>query len=199
MESALLIKMLNVQQNMNERNFLLSTIAYNAAPTLLHNKPSSLISFTKGKRNLYDAWETYNEDVCKTLGIESYELIKTSDRILVLFYNHACLRETLRSRQNAGFLESSGYSVEMNVHEALTRLEERMQQDFPHEIGVFLGYPIEDVLGFIEKNGKEYLLCKYWKVYHNPDKAKRLFDSYDRARMKVLNSLYSSEGALALQ
>ena len=36
---------------------------------------------------------------------------------------------------------------------------------FPHEIGLFLGYPFEDVMGFIENKGENYLCSGCWKVY----------------------------------
>ena len=32
---------------------------------------------------------------------------------------------------------------------------------FPHEIGLLLGYPVEDVLGFIRHQGKNYLYTGY--------------------------------------
>ena len=32
---------------------------------------------------------------------------------------------------------------------------------FPHEIGLLLGYPVEDVLGFIRYQGKNYLYTGY--------------------------------------
>ena len=37
--------------------------------------------------------------------------------------------------------------------------------DFPHEIGVFLGYPLEDVVGFIRHRGKCFTCCGCWKSY----------------------------------
>ena len=189
MDSAILLKLLEKQKNMDEKNYLLTTIAFNAAPTLIHNKPASLTSFTKGKRNLYHIWDSYKTSVPAALGIEYVELRRTQERILVLFYRPKQLQQTLRNLQNAIFLKKQGYPNGLPVHEALTRLKSRMQSKFPHEIGIFLGYPIEDVLGFIEKKGREYLLCKYWKVYHNPDKAREYFDSYDQAKIQVVDSL----------
>ncbi len=50
----------------------------------------------------------------------------------------------------------------------LDRLQTRCQGDFPHEIDVFLGYPCEDVRGFIRHGGQGYKLCGYWKVYGDP-------------------------------
>lgn len=42
-----------------------------------------------------------------------------------------------------------------------------IQEDFPHEMGILLGYPVEDVEGFIINNGKNELYTGYWKVYDN--------------------------------
>ena len=66
----------------------------------------------------------------------------------------------------------------------LQRLEERLagtkQCGFPHEIGLFLGYPPRDVEAFIANRGQHCLLCGTWKVYHDPDGARRCFDRYRR-------------------
>ena len=63
-----------------------------------------------------------------------------------------------------------------------------MQQDscFPHEIGLLLGYPIEDVEGFIANKGKNYLYAGYWKVYENVEEKKLLFEAYESAKDGVL-------------
>ena len=57
---------------------------------------------------------------------------------------------------------------------------------FPHEMGVLLGYPTEDVLGFIENQGKNYLYAGYWKVYGNLEDTLKTFEAYDRARDYVI-------------
>lgn len=44
-------------------------------------------------------------------------------------------------------------------------------EDFPHELGLFLGYPAEDVRGFIDRKQ-----CKYiglWKVYESDEEKAR--------------------------
>ena len=57
---------------------------------------------------------------------------------------------------------------------------------FPHEMGVLLGYPTEDVLGFIENQGKNYLYAGYWKVYGNLMETKALFEEYNKAKEHVI-------------
>lgn len=49
------------------------------------------------------------------------------------------------------------------------------EADFPHEIGVFLGYPLYDVVGFIENAGRNFTCCGCWKAYGDPSAAQRHF------------------------
>ena len=44
--------------------------------------------------------------------------------------------------------------------------------EFPHEVGLFLGYPPEDVEGFIENKARSCKLTGYRKVYSDEEKAK---------------------------
>ena len=63
-----------------------------------------------------------------------------------------------------------GYK-ESNIEEMLAHLSERICEctaqgiGFPHEIGAFLGYPTADVQSFIEKEGRDFIMTGYWKVY----------------------------------
>ena len=57
------------------------------------------------------------------------------------------------------------------------KLSLRLRQfhEFPHEIGLFLGYPPDDVEGFIENREKAFKCPGYWKVYGDEEKAKAQF------------------------
>ena len=48
------------------------------------------------------------------------------------------------------------------------------------KIGLFLGYPPEDVIGFIENDAKNYKYCGMWKVYGNISKAKETFATFKK-------------------
>ena len=56
----------------------------------------------------------------------------------------------------------------------------RSESSFPHEIGLFLGYPPEDVCGFIENKAEDCKCVGCWKVYGDADKAQLLFDKYKK-------------------
>ena len=88
--------------------------------------------------------------------------------------------------------EKCGYSEKFSVEECLDRLSERIgtSADFPHEVGIFLGYPTEDVVGFIENKGENFKLCGCWKVYGDEEAAKKTF-----ARYKKCTSVYCRQWA----
>ena len=60
----------------------------------------------------------------------------------------------------------------------------RKGKRFPHEIGVLLGYPAEDVKGFVVNEGKNYLYSGYWKVYGDLSEAKQLFTNLTGRRKR---------------
>ena len=56
----------------------------------------------------------------------------------------------------------------------------KSSNDFPHEIGLFLGYPVEDVKGFIKYKGECSKCIGCWKVYGDVTKAEDTFDRYKK-------------------
>lgn len=64
--------------------------------------------------------------------------------------------------------------------------------EFPHEMGFFLGYPLEDVVGFIQNQGKNFLYTGYWKVYGNLQEKVRLFQRFDLVQKQMVQ--YVSDG-----
>ena len=84
----------------------------------------------------------------------------------------------------AELLRRDGYPEGADVGRLLDLLSTRLRmgKEFPHEIGLFLGYPPEDVLGFQRYRGQNCKLCGYWKVYSDVDRARVLFRLYDRCR-----------------
>ena len=102
---------------------------------------------------------------------------------LVYVCRKAKLQEDLQKRGVAQFL--SGYGYERNdVDYALERLASRLDEgeDFPHEIGIFLSYPLGDVIGFIENAGKNSKCTGCWKVYCNECEAIKLFARFRKCK-----------------
>ncbi len=73
-------------------------------------------------------------------------------------------------------------------------LKKKYSKECPHEIGIFLGVPLEDVESFIKHKGKNYLICGYWKVYHGLEKSIDTFEAYNQAKNKVIKLV--SKGCL---
>ena len=50
--------------------------------------------------------------------------------------------------------------------------------EFPHEVGLFLSYPPEDVAGFIANNARRCKCAGLWKVYGDEKRARRMFHAF---------------------
>ena len=78
-------------------------------------------------------------------------------------------------------LVERGYNIstgERCVVHLIKRLAEC--DEFPHEIGLFIGYPPEDVSGFIENNACGFKCVGCWKVYGDREKAEKTFSRYKK-------------------
>jgi hypothetical protein len=62
----------------------------------------------------------------------------------------------------------------------------KAKRRFPHELGLILGYPPEDVKGFIQNKGSAYLYSGYWKVYKDLERSLQTFARYEKAKILVL-------------
>ena len=147
------------------------------APLLTGIKMSNLLHVREGQqREVASMFEA--------TPVSSRILYKKNGRISVFLYREQRLKRFLSVGKVRRLLDSFGYRG-MELPEILSRLSDRYQRhmdgrgDFPHEIGLLLGYPPEDVSGFIENGGKNFLCSGYWKVYKDPARARRIFDGYD--------------------
>ena len=102
---------------------------------------------------------------------------------LIYVYRPQRLAQDLQQAGVAEFLIRQGYT-DLDPDAALDRLSKRLcrQEQFPHEIGLFLSYPLGDVLGFIENGGAHYKCSGCWKVYCNECETARLFAKYQKCR-----------------
>ena len=105
---------------------------------------------------------------------------------LIYVYRLKDLESDFSNELSRKLLQEYGYDSS-DIHSSLERLSSKMidYQEFPHEIGLFLGYPPEDVKGFIDNKASNYKAVGYWKVYGDVDKAIECFRKY-RSCQKVL-------------
>lgn len=178
-----------------ERNFE-TVMIEQCAPVLASLKPAGLFRYeTSDCADLARRVRSWNEQLGKKgLCVRVLKGCVQTHRYLVYVYRESKLRAVLTQPQVRDFLCREGYTLPEQSDDyapLLQQLSRRLccEADFPHEIGVFLGYPVEDVIGFMENKGKNYVLCKYWKVYHHAERAKHTFESYDRCRAFLCNQL----------
>lgn len=159
--------------------------------------------FLKGMKtacavNIEEQYCTELKGILADTDIEYRYLSTDKGRRLAYFYRKKELSDYLRRTDVKRFLERFGYGW-MEPEKALDRLSERVCRSirrgagFPHEIGAFLDYPIDDVRCFIEQKGKGGVMTGYWKVYHNPGKAQLIFQAYDKARISAVNEFLAGD------
>lgn len=172
-----------------ERLQLDNGLAFHSAPTLMGVKCANLISFDMSEYTIAEYLHEY-ADKLREKGLSGMRLCRCRERTLVYIYNEKMLTAWLNMPQVKQFLSEYGYACDMSIGEKLRRLSRRIGcGSFPHEIGAFLGYPVEDIRGFISNNGRNCLLCGYWKVYENAEKARQIFKTYDRCRHDLFDRL----------
>ena len=121
-------------------------------------------------------------------------LYADAEKEVLFLYRYEQLERHLKNREVREFLRGCGYES-FEVASVLVRLRRRyrlyagISKEFPHELGVLLGYPVGDVQGFIDNRGENSLTSRYWKVYQNPKEAERIFDLYDRVKEQALKEI----------
>ena len=131
-------------------------------------------------------------------GIRILPLRVCGGRALIYVYRPHALESDLADQRVRELLLQYGYTPE-NLNACVLHLIYRLRtaKEFPHEIGIFLGYPLEDVDGFITHQGENCKLCGCWKVYGNVEQARRTFASYEKCRVFLCAKL--SKGCNILQ
>jgi hypothetical protein len=193
MDRELGLKFAKALNGMEGKSYIRSVIAYGAAPTIEGKKPSSLMTFNSRAKNAMNLWKRYGEEICGLFGLDWFVLKSGSDRIVVLLYRKRILECYVNYRRNQPFLKTMGYEAAGGLEQKLQLLRQRFEKLCPHEVGIFLGIPVEDVEGFIHHKGKNCLMCKYWKVYGNPQRAELLFKAYDTSKNRMAESIITSQ------
>lgn len=163
------------------------SILSQCAPTLAGVKAGSLVKF--------------DSEVCDSaLGIlRSFEsmdvgtkVLRSAGSYLCLVYRRDMLSCVLSDPGVRSFLEGMGYPPGFCDSDALDLLAQRMSEGMQHEIGIFLGYPLRDVEGFLENGGRNYKRIGCWKVYGDVDEAESMFRRIRAARDEVMRLMDSA-------
>lgn len=157
------------------------TIVRNCAPTLAGIKTGSLFTCPVDSREaLLNAVRKLNRRLVPK-GLRIIPLRFSEQKALIYLYRPNKLRRDLAQETAEHLLRRHGYntgSCEQCVVHLVKKL--RQQEEFPHEIGLFLGYPPEDVRGFMENNACGCKCVGCWKVYGDEAAAKKKFAQYKK-------------------
>ena len=146
---------------MSELHQLEYNLAYHGAPALAGIKAADLIAWGTPEQCRGEGFCRYQQELARR-GICLTVLRAEGPRCLLLVYRREQLE--LRAQRLAG-------------------------GEFPHEVGLFLGYPPEDVAAFCRHRGRDFKVCGCWKVYCDVEGALRCFRRYRRCREALCRRL----------
>jgi hypothetical protein len=116
-------------------------------------------------------------------------------RALIFLFDGAMLEQTIFRSPIRNLLAGMGYPSRPSLSLFLAHLQKQFEgRRCPHEVGLFLGYPPDDVFGFIKNRGAGFKLCGPWKVYGDVERAKSHFREYERCREYMKMSLGKTIG-----
>ena len=161
-------------------------VVRHCSPTLAGMKTGNIFSHTfADEEEMRETIRRLNRILVKK-GLRVLPLRSRENRTMIYVYRPVHLLRDLQHGTACRLLKERGYCCE-NPQRCIMHLRRRLSEseDFPHEIGLFLGYPPEDVNGFIENRDEGCKLVGCWKVYGDEDSARKLF-----AKFKKCTSVY---------
>ncbi len=178
----------NYMSGCDRRQRMVFTAALQCSPVFTGIKAAGLFNVPK---------EGYSEFVrlLQGSGVSFYCLGILEKKATLILYRPQRLESYLSRSEHQRYLALCGYE-EGNLLHQLGELGRRYRAyldhkaDFPHEMGIFLEYPLADIRGFVEQNGQNCLCSGYWKVYADENAARKRFQAFDEAREQVLTQVF---------
>ncbi len=155
------------------------------APTLAGLKTGSI--FTVKNSEFDNSQDELRKGLCKLnmvfnkKGLRIVPIRKTESHTLVYLYRPDMLKCDLNAPEAMDILMQCGYDCG-NTDCCLAQLVKHLEQDadFPHEIGLFLGYPPYDVKCFMRDTREGVKCVGCWKVYSNSERAVETFEKFKK-------------------
>lgn len=184
-----------------ERECLASYLALETAEVLAGEKPGNLINMVKRPRScgrdMFRFWRFHGHRLLQSVGLEVRKMVEREESVLLFIYHPKTLRELLSRPNVLAFLRKTGYAVPDDPARALDELQSRFaDKTIPHEVGVFLGYPLKDVAGFMGMVSLPFSGQGPWKFYGDPERSIQLADSYNRCRCRMASRLETCHSPL---
>lgn len=151
------------------------------SPTLAGIKTGSLFSVpNEDKKEFKENIKRLNS-VLVPRGLRLIPVKQLKNRVLIYLYRPNRLKRDLENSLAENILLQKNYPTD-NADRCVAELIKRLKsgEDFPHEVGLFLGYPAEDVNGFIKYGAKNAKYNGVWRVYGDCETAKKKFALYNK-------------------
>lgn len=162
-------------------------IAFHCAPLIAGLKLSNLLMIQNKDLDR-------TTSLLKRAGISYFVVAVTNRKAAVLLFDRHWMEIYLQEEKVRQIFRDMGYQEDA-MGKILYAFRQRYEgyllrnQEFPHEMGLLLGYPVEDVEGFILNEGENCLYIGYWKVYENLSEKMALFRQFEKARDVLLRLL----------
>lgn len=161
-------------------------------------KPANLVSLVNRTRscgrNLYQLWQAHHDQITARLTGIRFKVLQTRENALLLFcYEPDFLERHLAHAGIRVLLKKAGYDITLGGESLLTELCCRFGSScvFPHEIGLFIGYPAKDVAAFMGLVKLPFACQGPWKIYGNPVQSLGLADQHRCCRQRMAAILAS--------
>lgn len=172
---------------LDDMRYLMYYLKYQLAPVIMGVKPSITLNIGKRQGRIISKVKLLR--IIEELGLKGIILRDTKNGHIMLAYRLCTLKNILNEPRVKEVLESLKYPSD-SVYAAVSHLRKRYDYcHCPPELGIFLGFPVEDVTDYMCGTSKECLLCGYWQVYNNVDEAEKIFKKYDAAKAHMLTYL----------
>ncbi|WP_026652384.1 DUF3793 family protein [Butyrivibrio proteoclasticus] len=151
------------------------------SPTLAGLKTGNLFTVDCDDRQKFNSEVRGFNARLLSKGIRMIPVKYWKGHVLIYLYRPDLLKRDFSNQEVCKILKEKGYSYH-NADRCVAELADHLKQDasFPHEIGLFLGYPVADVLGFMKSPEKGVKYTGFWKVYSDEASALKTFDQYKK-------------------
>ena len=191
-KNSIFIEFFEQIKNFKDFEYLYALIKSTVAPTLKDLKLATMMNLKNGNRALKDLWENNKTLIGDSLGLDFFELKKGENFVLVYFFKKDKLDKKLSTSKVSEFLNLMGYKDCRQVYDYLNLLKNRFNDSCPDEIGVFLGYPLKDVIDFKERDKKTCKCTGYWKCFNDEKSSRKAFEKFDETKIIVMRSILES-------
>jgi hypothetical protein len=135
-------------------------------PVILGAKPAEIISYPKFDCMRCEKIQAIDMGFEKAIKIKYLKIPQENGQMKIIFYDPVHLSDVLMDKRNRNFLVSIGYPTNGTMDAYLKILSGKIKSGIcPDEIGVFLGYPLKDVIGYMGHPSLKLTKVQYWRVY----------------------------------